>query len=242
MTRKILSILISAVMVFALAAPTLVVAEYIPIAPLVGSSGATIDMSDSAPPAIGTGWTFANNVYTILDGANVTVIGDNQLPTASLRRIWIEDDAVANVTLNGVNIELTQHSPIDLSYGANLTLTLATGSINTLIAVSSAAGIRAPGNTALTINGTGTLNAQGGTNSAGIGGNLQNSGGNIVIYSGTIIARAISGAGIGGGNNGGSGGNITINGGNITTHGGLGAGIGGGGGGSYCGMGNARRK
>ena len=30
-----------------------------------GSSGATINMSDAAPPASGTGWTYASNVYTI---------------------------------------------------------------------------------------------------------------------------------------------------------------------------------
>lgn len=92
----------------------------------------------------------------------------------------------------------------------------------------------------LVINGTGTLSAVGGSNSAGIGGSGAKLGlyGKILITSGTINSTGNGGAGIGGGCHTGSGGSykteaqigeIKINGGVITAIGnGGGAGIGGG--------------
>ena len=76
---------------------------------------------------------------------------------------------------------------------------------------------------------SGQLIANGGNNSAGIGGGNHGSGTNITINGGTVTARGGNdGAGIGGGFNG-SGSNITINGGTVTATGGNGgAGIGGG--------------
>ena len=76
---------------------------------------------------------------------------------------------------------------------------------------------------------SGQLIANGGNNSAGIGGGNHGSGTNITINGGTVTARGGNdGAGIGGGFNG-SGSNITINGGTVTATGGKGgAGIGGG--------------
>ena len=76
---------------------------------------------------------------------------------------------------------------------------------------------------------SGQLIANGGNNSAGIGGGNHGSGTNITINGGTVTARGGNdGAGIGGGFNG-SGSNITINGGTVTATGGEGgAGIGGG--------------
>jgi hypothetical protein len=79
---------------------------------------------------------------------------------------------------------------------------------------------------------SGTVNATGGTNSAGIGGGLDGAGGKIIINGGTVnaIGGGSGGAGIGGGyGKGGNGGEITINGGTVTATGGnYGAGIGGG--------------
>jgi hypothetical protein len=78
--------------------------------------------------------------------------------------------------------------------------------------------------------GTGTLNATGVNNSAGIGGEINQAGGNITIKGGTVTATGgYSGAGIGGGNKG-SGGIITISDtADVTANGGEnGAGIGGG--------------
>ncbi|MGN1125886.1 MAG: Ig-like domain-containing protein, partial [Ruminococcus sp.] len=85
----------------------------------------------------------------------------------------------------------------------------------------------------LTIEGSGTVTAIGGDKAAGIGGEYNNNCGEIIINSGTVIAKGRKGgsmgaAGIGGGYNG-NGGNITINGGSVTaTSDGYGAGIGGG--------------
>jgi hypothetical protein len=69
----------------------------------------------------------------------------------------------------------------------------------------------------ITING-GTIDAQGGHSSAGIGGSLGGNGGQITINGGIITAQGggnAGGAGIGGGFNG-NGGVITINGGTVT--------------------------
>jgi hypothetical protein len=36
-----------------------------------------IDMADTNPPSTGSGWTYANSVYTITNGADVIVTGKN---------------------------------------------------------------------------------------------------------------------------------------------------------------------
>ena len=82
----------------------------------------------------------------------------------------------------------------------------------------------------LNIQGFGTLIANAGVGSAGIGGGPNMNAGTIVISGGTVITTGGTfAAGIGGGN-GGNGGVVTIIGGNVTATGGLsgGAGIGGG--------------
>ena len=84
---------------------------------------------------------------------------------------------------------------------------------------------------ALTIEGKGTLKANGGSGQAGIGGGSGGSGGNITINGGTVTSTGQEGAGIGGGYKG-SGGTITINGGVVASTGKDGSGIGGGSGGS----------
>ena len=93
------------------------------------------------------------------------------------------------------------------------------------------AGVVVTGSNSLTVYGqsqnSGTLNATGGSISAGIGGGWNQAGGTVTINGGTIIATAISGgAGIGGGYQM-AGGAVTINGGVVTAVG-QGAGIGGG--------------
>ena len=77
--------------------------------------------------------------------------------------------------------------------------------------------------------GSGSLKANGGARSAGIGGSKDNGTNNITINGGTVEANGgLFGAGIGGGDSG-SGENITINSGTVTAAGGsYGAGIGGG--------------
>ncbi|WP_138268424.1 X2-like carbohydrate binding domain-containing protein [Anaerofustis stercorihominis] len=200
------------------------------------SEGNVIDMSDTNPAASGDGWTYADGVYTISNGANVTVVGDNG---GSGRRILIEAGATATVTLSGTSITQTNSNaaPIGLDNNTNLTLILAEGTENTLSGASTqASGIQmglagqATVTSTLTIEGTGTLYATGGNRWPGIGGRA---GGKrtINIMSGTIIAQgANQGAGIGNGRSTPANSNfVNIYGGDITAIGGNNAaGIGGG--------------
>ena len=123
------------------------------------------------------------------------------------------DSGNITITLAGVNIEANSTSAISVGEAASLTLNLVGENF-------AKGGIRGG---ALTIEGTGSLTAEGGKSQPGIGGNP------IVINSGTVTA--VGGrwaAGIGGGGDR-SGGNITINDGSVTATGGEGgAGIGGG--------------
>ncbi|MDR1689671.1 MAG: InlB B-repeat-containing protein, partial [Clostridiales bacterium] len=115
-----------------------------------------IYMSDAYPPSGGEGWTYdtATQVYTITDGANVTVTGSNQQPSASQRRLVVAEDAEAAVTLNGVTIEGLADNQSPLLLGAELTLTL-TGE-STLTAGRFSAGIQTT-DAALIIEGSGVL-------------------------------------------------------------------------------------
>ena len=114
------------------------------------SSGANIVVSDNTTTA-GTGWTFASNVFTINNGAFVTLTG-----STSTNRI--EVNGTATVTLNGVSVT-DVFNPFVLNSGAIVTLHLADASVNTFTALTGA-GIRTTGAT-LTILGTGSLSAQG---------------------------------------------------------------------------------
>ena len=139
--------------------------------------------------------------------------------------------AGATVTLNGINI--TQQ----LSCSGDATIILADGSENKVNAPDYKAGIKigSGATTTLTIDaenaGTGQLTVKGGEDAAGIGTDLNLSGGNITINGGTVTATGGNyGAGIGTGTISTANyecGNITINGGTVTATGGKnGAGIG----------------
>ena len=155
--------------------------------------------------------------------------------------------AAGNITI-GQRVNVTGNVTLDLAEGATLTCacgisvfpnnSLTIGGSGTLIADAShyeqAAGIggsERDGNHhsgAILING-GTVTANGGTYSAGIGGSHYGSG-NVTINGGTVTAQGGRyGSGIGGGRYA-DGGSVTINGGTVTATAGLrGAGIGGGG-------------
>jgi len=228
------------------------------------SSGTNIDINDTNPPASGDGWTFLNGVYTVSDGADVTVF-DSSIPSPVPSQQTIVVNGTATITLNSIIISgLSQgQSPILLNNGANLTLNLNGNS--TLTAGSTSAGIQVPVGASLIVNGPGSVTAQGGGGvsggpggGAGIGGggltsgSLINTGtsGSITINSGTVNAKAAdNGAGIGGGADGDGPGSltdisnsITINGGNVTATGGSWGGAGIGGGSAYNGTGSGAKN
>ena len=154
------------------------------------STQPNIDLEEPNPAASGAGWTYdaTNFRYTIANGANVTVTGQN----ANRRRVVVAGNATATVTLN--NVTINQLSGGDIAFvvenGANVTLNLV--GTNTLIGGSNtdrpAIGITNTGGTStLTIQGTGTLIATGSTTGAGIGGRANQAGGNVTVRDGAMV-------------------------------------------------------
>ena|GEM_PF-2298603 len=174
--------------------------------------------------------TYANGLVmdNISQETQITITGSISNPNSDA--VYVASGVTANVRLDNANISFadsaTGRSAFNIN-GGNVTLELS--GTNILISGWNAAGLRVPHNASVTINGSGSLEAHGGTHSAGIGGGWQGSGGNITINSGVVNAfGGSSGAGIGGGW-GGTGGTVIINGGTVTATGGhSGAGIGGG--------------
>ena len=124
----------------------------------------------------------------------------------------------AKVTLSNVNIETTSGAAVSVS--GNVELVIA--DTNTLRSGTDHAGVeKADDDGTLTIDGTGSLEAYGGNEAAGIGSRANNNVRNIVINGGTITAECTGrdGAGIGGGHSG-KAENIRINGGVVTATGG----------------------
>jgi hypothetical protein len=182
----------------------------------------------------GAGWSYdeASGVFTISGGAGVEVRG-----STARNRVVVR--GTVTVTLSDANIT-SAASPFELESGANVTLKLAGSSslvstFNNDEGDAGFAGLQVESAT-LTIEGSGSLTAQGGLTGAGIGGRLiagQARGGRpgtIIINSGTINATGGYGAAAIGGGYQDDGGVITISGGTVTAGGGTngGAGIGGG--------------
>ncbi len=159
--------------------------------------------------------------YTATDGQTLkgTLNGNYQVSIAD----------GATVSLNGANININNNSKsgslncAGITCLGNATINLYGGSINHCSS-NNYPGIQAgPQGKTLTIQGTGSLNVQGGSNAAGIGGGSGITCGNISLKGGAITACGGQyGAGIGSGQ-GGTCGNIEIVGGEITATGGEGA-------------------
>lgn len=158
---------------------------------------------------------------TLLNGDKLTgTLGGTHI-------ISIADGAI--VTLDGANININNNSKNGSSNCAGITC-VGDATINlyggSIIHCSSNnyPGIQVgPSGKTLTIQGTGSLNAQGGSNAAGIGGGSGITCGNISLVGGAITAcGGQNGAGIGGGA-GGSCGSIDVRGGEIIARGGEGA-------------------
>lgn len=176
------------------------------------------------------------------DAAPVIKQKNSSTATNRVIKVIAEEDATANVTLDGVNINTDANKRYETAFrtegegDVNIELD---GS-NTLRSgyYSKAAGLNKGNSGTLTINdedNNGKLEATGGYGGAGIGGGRHSSASDITITGGTITARgSYSGAGIGGGAsdiNGPycNGSNITISGGDVTAIGSVYAsGIGGG--------------
>ena len=194
------------------------------------------------------------HVLTVKTATPIT-IANTASGTPTTDTIVVDSAAGADITLNGVNIDV--HT---VATAAAMKITGTSGDVtvrlageNTLISGANRAGLQKESTALLTItsaagekSGDGKLTAISGTlNSehtastngwgAGIGGGYGDvtggDGDNITIRGGTVTATSRRGAGIGGGGSqyGGNGDNITIHGGSVTATSTYGAGIGGGG-------------
>ncbi|MCL2595101.1 MAG: hypothetical protein FWD83_06235 [Promicromonosporaceae bacterium] len=231
---------IAAVAAVSLAFPaTAMAAPVADPAPANGAFACVIDLSDSnASTGSGDCWTrSANLLYTILDDANVLVIGSSAGAANPVSRIQVGGGNTATLTLRDATIDLGAGTfvPLAVNDGAHLDLIL--DGANVLTAGGGGAALQVPASASVTISGGGSLQATGGSSGAGIGGRTGAASGAITIESGTINATGgTNAAGIGGGSttaaNGGTApaGSIVIVGGNVTaTATGVGgAGIGGG--------------
>lgn len=211
---RFVSLLVSAAMVFTMLSLGIPAAQASPV---------TLDIS------AGDIIIAASGSYIITQSSSVaeTVYG-----------ITVADSVYADITLSGVNIDITAKSPFAINANAQVNLTLEAGTDNTLcsddgsdvVQANGFAALQMAANSELVIDGGGILRATGGDHCAGIGGGQGGDGGTVTINEGTVYANGgYAGAGIGGGE-GGDGGTITINGGTVEAVGGdPGAGIGGGG-------------
>ncbi len=183
---------------------------------------------------------YADPVSENVSAGNVVINADGEYVvtgSTTTYNLTVNSGVAATITLNGVSIEVTDKSPIDIKTGATVTLILA--GTNTLTADNEYAALHVPPGATLIIMGSGSLAANSsygaaiGGNGAGFFGGTAEAAGTITINSGTVTAvGSVYGAGIGGGGGSdsaaGDGGTITINGGNVTASSANGAGIGGG--------------
>ena len=146
-----------------------------------------------------TGTGGANTYVTIADGTTVTLSGVNITAIA-------DDD---------------NHQWPGITCLGDAVIVLAEGTTNSVKGGMNNPGIYVPQGYNLTIQGSGTLNATGSNDGAGIGSGWKSSCGNITISGGTVTATGSYGAaGIGSGDYYSSCGNITISGGTVNANGG----------------------
>ena len=176
-----------------------------------------------------------NDVITVKNGAELTFHSAKGYgaENPSKTRIFVEKDAKATLTLDGVYINVSDKavSPLEIAEDSTGAVSVVLKGSNALTAGEKAAGIQKNGTAegTLTISGSGALTAQGGEQGAGIGSVYKKAGNNITISGGMVTATGgYGGAGIGGGMYG-TGSSITISGGMVTatgSHGGAGVGSG----------------
>lgn len=171
--------------------------------------------------------------YDIATGSLTAVIGVDYVITqtnsaaSTTNTITVPNDYTGSITLSGVNISVNADGLCAFKLEGNANVSLTISGENSFKSGKGCAGMQVPPNAALTIDGTGSVDVQGGTGGAGIGGGSAGSCGSVTINGGAVKATASYGAGIGGGEKG-AGGIITITGGDVTAIGHTGgAGIGG---------------
>ena len=169
----------------------------------------------------GDGWHSTADGTVYLDNSPLDVTG---VATSGLIRIVVANDAANAVTLSKLRLTGPNKKDAPAISVANAACTITLSGSNSVSSVGQySAGIEVAKDSTLTINGTGTLIANGGKNAAGIGsaGGLPPPG-KIVIESGTVIAQGgEKAAGIGGGLSSNlTKDNITINGGIVRAYGG----------------------
>ena len=154
------------------------------------TQGSQVDVPDSAP--VITGSSTENNVG-----------------------IHVEKDQTANVTLSGVNIDVSGAGKAAVSTNGEGNVSIELDGENTLKSGYRHAGLEKNNGGGLTIadqDENGKLTATGGSDGAGIGGGFKGNGNNIAITGGEVNATSNGcGAGIGGGG-GGDGSDITVSG------------------------------
>ncbi len=211
--KKFISILIVIAMLLAFLPQTALATWY------TVSDGQTLNLTSGELTRTSDGTLV--KTYTINNGDVISVVAGATATITGSKDVMIRCNAGVTLTLDSVTSDVSGlQDACALSF---------TGSGNTLIlegesALSSGerkAGVLVQGNTQLTIEGTGELEARGGTRSAGIGAGTGDCGTLLIRGSVTINARGgrSYGAGIGGADGfskGGSGGNITIESGTVT--------------------------
>jgi len=197
---------------------------------LPASGGSFINLETASPAASGEGWSYANNIYTIHNNANVTISG-----STTTKRVIVPPDTVATINLKNAEIDVSVTSGAVALQVTGATVNLTLSGKNLFKSSLRKAGIEQKITGTLTIDRSaedvGVLYAIGNEYAAGIGGtgaitsSANNSCGTIIINGGIIYATnsKISGAGIGGGQKSQTG-TVTINGGTIVA---LGANLGG---------------
>jgi uncharacterized repeat protein (TIGR02543 family) len=175
-------------------------------------AGSIIDVSNTSVTS-GDGWTYADGIFTVAAGADVTVTG-----STTSNRVVVAHGATATVTLYNATIDVSDMANACAFSIANANVTVKLSGSNTLRSNGYAAGLQANAGATLTVMSASRDNSKAGS--------LQAVGGTVSATNG--------GAGIGsnnGGAGGGRAGSITIKGGTVTANGGGGSpGIGGRGG------------
>lgn len=168
-----------------------------------------------------SGYTYENDVLTfsVPGDYEISMAGGMTQPTTD--QIVVDGSTATgpfNITLDGVSIDVSSTGNVcafDIRKSATVNLTLKGN--NSLKSGVNFAGLQVPGGTSIVIDAVdenSSLYAEAAQHGAGIGGDIRNRFGTIIINGGKITARAMYGAGIGGGNQS-RGGTVIINGGEV---------------------------